>query len=179
MLYYIMTAFILLGCTPQKNISCDYSQMKDENIWRINSSIKIPKQCILEDTLMFDRNTLMNHRYRSHGSSLLLFVYVNQDGDFPGEEKNFNYKSELQRNEIIFGTKTHQLIKDIAVIKNSIKVGYLKYVIEKSDGKFIASKIFFIRDKKVCVVDVYEKYKNEYQEKQSLADCMLESLKMN
>jgi len=176
--YCIIAAFTFLCCNNKKSIDCDYSQMQNVNINYSKSSIKIPKICILQDTLMFDSKTLMNHQYGSLDSSLLLFIYVKED-DFPEGEKNFIFKTEMERKEIIFGTKRQRLLKDTAVLKNKIKIGFLKYLIEKVDGKYLSSSIFFLQDKKIYVVDFLERFENEGQIIHSLADCMVESLKVD
>ena len=176
----LVSAIALISCKENKATKCDYTKMKDFDIKICDVGIKIPDSCILKDTLIFDDKILMNYFFESADSSLLLLAYV-KNFNYEGWESDISVEKQAysQRGDIedTILNQSHEKLLDTIFLVNKIKTGYLKYKTKQRRGEFIESKIYFFRDKKLCVIELLERYKNEEQKKHSIADCMLESLR--
>lgn len=179
---YIISAIVLvnvllLSCKDNGQY-CRQGVFNELVIAPIHVVLKIPSYKILDSVIYGNGRTLLNYRIRTIDSSLDIIVFVDDYKDYNDKERKIESVMRLQKQEVesILESAITLKIEEFKQI-DSIKIGYVKYLVEQKKRKFYAGRIFFYRDKKLATIWLFENYVNGGNKSYSEIDCVLKSLK--
>lgn len=188
---FFLLALINSFCNNQDKQDCDLThsfELKSEGF-----VINLPSYRILDSIIYtgFDKTIVYNYQLKISGlakDSLISFVTAH-NYNYPETKHllNFNYFRDKIKNETEYLLTEKNIIIDTIINIGSLKVGYMKYLVdpkktnyaEKSGQIHYDSKIFFFKQNRAVEIEIIEMYKSEKLNKQSLTDCILQNLKFN
>lgn len=106
-------------------------------------------------------------------------IFINDYKDYEYEEFNLNRIISSQKHEVESGQNEKELLTEGIMNIDGAKVGYLKYFIKQPSGNFLASRIFFYKDKKLILMWVFDKNSTRKSATISISDCILKSIKID
>lgn len=162
----------MLSCDSEKN--CNISGFHNLSLDTIDCVLKLPKYKIIDSTL-YDQQTILSYTIQSTDSSLNMNCFIKYYNNLP----DIDAVKMFQKQEVEFNRDSIRLLVDKVDNIHSVKVGYLKYLIQTPADKFYEARIFFYKKEKLITIWLFEKYQNEMQNKSSLVDCIFNNIKMN
>ena len=142
----------------------------------VNIDIGLPAYKIVDSSRYGDGRTILNYKIMSKDSLLQAIVFIDDYKDYTTSQQNLERIAAMQKEEVESGQNTQKLIVQSISEINNVKVGYLKYIVEQTEKKFYAGRIFFYRENKLVVIWLFEEYRNDDQNNYSICDCILQSI---
>jgi hypothetical protein len=166
---------LLTNCRTEKQ-KCARGDFKELDLKSVQISVKIPPYQIVDTTKYGPGRTILNYKITSLDSLLNVVVFIDDYNDYANEQLNIDGIVSLQKQEVETGQNDKKLLTEVIKDIDSLKVGYLKYLVVQASDKFYASRIFFYKDKKLIVLWLFDRNVNEKLANRSISDCVLESL---
>ncbi len=177
--YIICISFsiYLLSC-HSKEQHCEVSTYQILNLYPVDIFLKLPKYQII-DTTRRDPHTILNYTIQSLDSLISMNCFVISYGNDPYARFDIASLMESQRHEVEFNRNSPKLLSEKINVIDTLKVGYLKYLVQMPEEKFYEGRIFFYKEKKLVTIWLFEKYMNESQNEQSVIDCIANNMALN
>lgn len=169
---------LLINCNS-KNQECVQEDFKELGLKPVHVSVKIPPYQIVDTAKYGPGRTILNYKIKSLDSLLSIVVFIDDYDDYADEQLNINRIASLQKQEVESAQNDKKLLTEEIKSIDSLKVGYLKYLVEQPNDKFYSSRIFFYKDKKLIVLWLFDRNVNNKYNYSSVSDCVLKSLKVH
>lgn len=174
--FILIIVILALACKDQKS-PCDAAGFKDLQISAVRASLKVPEYIVTDTMRCCDASQIFNRELRSVDSSVVIIAGVKSfEKDSGAMITNMDTSMVFEKEYIESGEDSMHLITQVIKTIGNVKVGYLKYLDAKR--KRYEGKIFFIREKRVADISLYEKYISKEKDKQSIIDCVFENMKL-
>lgn len=172
----ILSICIIISCQESKN-HCKENKLTELLLKPFRISVKMPKYKIIDSTIYGGSNTILNYKIKSLDNSIELIVFIDDQKDFIGRDLRIENITGFQKMEVesTSESRTSLLNEHYKQIQH-IKVGYLKYLIEKKNEKYFESRIYFYKENKLVVIWIFEKFISEVNNSYSKVDCILDSI---
>jgi hypothetical protein len=172
--FFVVFLFIS-SCSVNSRV-CNMDSFDELYLHPVNCRLKLPKFLIL-DSVRYDNDLLLSYVIQSEDSLLNMNCFVKRY--YSPSKPDIRILNSFQKQEVEFNRKSkllNEYIKDV----NGFQVGFLKYLIETPDKKFMESRIFFYKQQKVVTLWLFEKYNgNTVPDKGTLIDCIFNSISLN
>ncbi|WP_315824071.1 hypothetical protein [Paraflavitalea speifideaquila] len=132
---------------------CEISNFEGLDLKPVHVRIKIPPYQIMDTTKYGSGRTILNYKIKSVDSLLNVVAFIDDYNDYADEQLDIARITSLQKQEVERGLNNKKLLTETIKEIDSIKVGYIKYLVEQSGDKFYSSRIFFSRIKINCIMD--------------------------
>ena len=151
---------------------------KELNLYPVSSTLRMPDYKVT-DSIRYDAQTILNYTIKSVDSLLNMNCFIKSYENDPDAKLDIIATMMFQKQEVEFNRDTLKLLRETFENIDTVKIGYLKYLIETPTEKFYESRIFFYRGRKIVVLWLFEKYQTHIQDESSVIDCILQSIKLN
>jgi hypothetical protein len=172
---WIVALLPLLSFCSSK-IDCDISSFRDLTLHPIHCSLRIPAYRII-DSVRYDLQTILSYNIKTSDSLVSINCFIKSYENDRNALFNIFQEMAFQKQEAEFGRDSLKKLTETYIEVDSIKVGYLKYLVQNSTEKFYEGRIFFYKNKQLVTIWLFEKYRDEKWNSQSVIDCILGSLK--
>ena len=163
-----------ITCNSQKS-NCEQSNSEELKLWPINASFKLPPYLITDST-KFGKETILNYNIKSIDSSLNVIASIKNYENPPPAQFDLKQHMLFAKQEIQFNRKVDKLTETFKDI-DTLRAGYLKYMVEQKDKKSYEGRIFFYKDKKLVELWLFENYNEDKDKEHLIMDCVLQSIK--
>lgn len=171
---------VVINCKTKES-TCQAKDFKEIDLKPSRVKFNIPSSCQLKDSTIYDnvyKNFLLNYAFSSSDSSLFITADIQSD---KMHKDHFTYQNfySLNREEVNnWPDSKNTLLKDFSRNIDTVKVGYLKYLIKQKDNDHYEGRIFFLREGKIIKLWVVEKIDKNKDKDHLLMDCVFESIKL-
>jgi len=178
MIKYLLAALALAACDSKRE-DCSLLSSGQLTLWPVNASFKLPAYKIA-DSLSYGKETILTYDIASIDSLITVRASVISLEESPPRPIawDINQKMVFQKKEVEYGRQVKKLTEEI-MDRDSVRIGYLKYLVEQPGEKFYEGRVFFRRGNKAVEIWLFEKYKDEQQNARSVIDCIKNSIELN
>lgn len=130
------------------------------------------------DSTRYDTQTILSYTIKSTDSLFSMNCFIKSYENDPDAKININAVKMFQKQQAEFNRESIKLLTDTITNIDTIKIGYLKYLVQTPAEKFYEARIFFFKGQKLVTIWLFEKYQDETQDKSSLVDCVQSTIKL-
>ncbi len=127
--------------------------------------------------MRYDIQTVLSYTVNTSDSVLGMNCYIKSYENDSIALFDIKTLMHFQRQEVEFGRDSLRQITETIKDIDSVKVGYLKYIVQQPTENLYEGRIFFYRGRKLVTLWLFEKYRNEKKNGQSIIDCILDNIK--
>ncbi|OQP38764.1 hypothetical protein A4H97_18780 [Niastella yeongjuensis] len=172
----VIANVFILSCNDNGGY-CQQGVVNDLVIEPVHTVLKIPPYRIYDSVIYYNGRTMLNYKITTIDSSLELILFVDDYKDYSDKQRDIEHIKKMQKQEVESSLESKiTLITERYKQADSIKVGYVKYLIEQKNEKFYSARIFFYRDKRLVTIWLFENFINEKRNLNSEIECILNSL---
>ena len=177
MIKYLLVALALAACSSKRE-SCSLPSPEQVKLWPVSASFVLPPYRIA-DSISYGKETILTYNIASIDSLITVRASVLSLEENLSQPIawDIDQKMLFQKKEVEYGRQVKMLTEEI-MKKDSVKIGYLKYLVEQPDKKFYEGRVFFRRGNKAVEIWLFEKYKDEQQNARSGIDCIKNSIEL-
>jgi hypothetical protein len=135
----------------------------------------LPKFSI-EDSMRFGKEAILSYKIKFADSTLYMNCFVTSNGNETDAKFDLVSLKKLQKDEVLFNRNTPKLLIDEIRQINSTNVGYVKYLVNMPGEKFYEGRIFFLKENKVVTIWIFERFKSDSYNHESMIDCIVKSI---
>lgn len=141
----------------------------------------LPQYKITDSTRYGGNENELTYNVVTQDSVIALSCYVTKyPTEFGYAGFDINRAMKSQKSELIYGIKSPILLSQQITEIDSVKVGYVKYLIETENDKYYEARIFFFRDRRFVNIYITENYSNNTDSASaSVSDCIFKSVALN
>ncbi len=138
--------FIMLlsaaSCNYKEDTNCTILRFANLNLHPVNAILKIPSYKITDTAIWGDGNTILHYDLESLDTYIRVIVSIKDFAIGNVKASSLEHIADVQKAEIRFGKDS--IIPVIETYKNidSVKIGYLKYLVHQN-GKNIMRQVYF------------------------------------
>lgn len=178
--YHLFVILVLqqLNSIAQTN-SSELTAYNSLRLSPVGATITIPPYKIIDTVIYGGPEPILRYELKSKDNSLKLIISIDDYSSHTNAPYNFQLLTENLRHKILqnnYSKVKCELITEDSILKDGVKIGYLKYLIRDKLKTFFEAQIYFIRDKRVFRCWLYEKKKKTAGITSSQVDAIYKSL---
>jgi hypothetical protein len=174
-IYIYLLTTIAFSCCNANRENCNLKGYMEIKLRPVNVSLKLPAYRIV-DSLRFGKETVLSYNIKSIDSTVDAIALVSSDYDEEAvTDTNLNQRMYFQKKTVEFGRQAQKLEEKIVDI-DTIKVGFLKYLINLKGKTFYEGRIFFYRGGNLVQIWLFEEHVSEQHNLHSAIDCIVQSI---